>query len=107
MRFTKNEFNPDSKSTIGVEFATRSISFDKKVIKAQIWDTGKNGGAMSEYILTCVYMCVLYYDCVSIVFIVLISPSSIPLSLCPYISLSLCPSIPMSLCPFGSWPGTL
>ncbi len=39
MRFTKNEFNPDSKSTIGVEFATRSISFDKKVIKAQIWDT--------------------------------------------------------------------
>lgn len=39
MRFTKNEFNPDSKSTIGVEFATRSISFEKKVIKAQIWDT--------------------------------------------------------------------
>ena len=42
MRFTKNEFYPDSKSTIGVEFATRSISFDKKVIKAQIWDTGKD-----------------------------------------------------------------
>jgi Ras-related protein Rab-11A len=39
MRFTKNEFHPDSKSTIGVEFATRSITFDKKVIKAQIWDT--------------------------------------------------------------------
>lgn len=24
-RFTRNEFNPDSKTTIGVEFATRTI----------------------------------------------------------------------------------
>lgn len=38
-RFTKNEFNLESKSTIGVEFATRSINLDSKVIKAQIWDT--------------------------------------------------------------------
>ena len=38
-RFTRNEFNLDSKSTIGVEFATRSISVDAKTIKAQIWDT--------------------------------------------------------------------
>ncbi|XP_031129146.1 ras-related protein RABA1f-like [Ipomoea triloba] len=38
-RFTHNEFNQDSKSTIGVEFATRTIEVDKKVIKAQIWDT--------------------------------------------------------------------
>lgn len=38
-RFTRNEFNLESKSTIGVEFATRSISVDEKVIKAQIWDT--------------------------------------------------------------------
>ncbi|KAF3902045.1 hypothetical protein AA313_de0208139 [Arthrobotrys entomopaga] len=29
----------DSKSTIGVEFATRSIQVDAKTIKAQIWDT--------------------------------------------------------------------
>ncbi|KAF3912963.1 hypothetical protein ABW21_db0208177 [Orbilia brochopaga] len=29
----------DSKSTIGVEFATRSIQVDSKTIKAQIWDT--------------------------------------------------------------------
>ncbi|KAJ5670766.1 uncharacterized protein N7477_006129 [Penicillium maclennaniae] len=28
-----------SKSTIGVEFATRSIQVDSKTIKAQIWDT--------------------------------------------------------------------
>jgi Ras-related protein Rab-11A len=38
-RFTRNEFNLDSKSTIGVEFATRSIQIDNKTIKAQIWDT--------------------------------------------------------------------
>jgi Ras-related protein Rab-11A len=38
-RFTRNEFNLESKSTIGVEFATRSIQVDGKTIKAQIWDT--------------------------------------------------------------------
>ncbi|GBP14580.1 Ras-related protein Rab-11A [Eumeta japonica] len=38
-RFTRNEFNLESKSTIGVEFATRSIEVDGKTIKAQIWDT--------------------------------------------------------------------
>ncbi|KXN72676.1 ras-domain-containing protein [Conidiobolus coronatus NRRL 28638] len=38
-RFTRDEFNLDSKSTIGVEFATRSIQVDGKSIKAQIWDT--------------------------------------------------------------------
>lgn len=38
-RFTRNEFNLDSKSTIGVEFATRTVNVDDKTIKAQIWDT--------------------------------------------------------------------
>ncbi|XP_008777871.1 ras-related protein RIC2-like [Phoenix dactylifera] len=38
-RFTRNEFSLQSKSTIGVEFATRSLTVDSKVIKAQIWDT--------------------------------------------------------------------
>jgi len=38
-RFTRNEFNLESKSTIGVEFATRSIVVDGRRIKAQIWDT--------------------------------------------------------------------
>ncbi|ETS62871.1 hypothetical protein PaG_02629 [Moesziomyces aphidis] len=38
-RFTRNEFSLESKSTIGVEFATRSISVDGKTVKAQIWDT--------------------------------------------------------------------
>jgi small GTP-binding protein len=35
-RFTRNEFNLEYKSTVGVEFAT-SLK-DRKVIKAQIWD---------------------------------------------------------------------
>merc|ERR1712224_454009 len=38
-RFTRDEFNFDSKSTIGVEFATKSIETEGKRIKAQIWDT--------------------------------------------------------------------
>lgn len=38
-RFSKNEFSLDSKSTIGVEFATRSIRVEDKTIKGQIWDT--------------------------------------------------------------------
>ncbi|XP_028807803.1 ras-related protein RABA1f [Neltuma alba] len=38
-RFTKNEFSLESKSTIGVEFATRSVHVDDKIVKAQIWDT--------------------------------------------------------------------
>ncbi|RQM28791.1 hypothetical protein B5M09_008208 [Aphanomyces astaci] len=38
-RFTRNEFSLESKSTIGVEFATKSIQAEGKTIKAQIWDT--------------------------------------------------------------------
>lgn len=38
-RFTRNEFSLESKSTIGVEFAARSVNVDGKSIKAQIWDT--------------------------------------------------------------------
>ena len=46
-RFTRNEFNLESKSTIGVEFATKSIQVDAKTIKGrrqrecppQIFDT--------------------------------------------------------------------
>jgi Ras-related protein Rab-11A len=38
-RFTRNEFNLESKSTIGVEFATKSVQTEGKTIKAQIWDT--------------------------------------------------------------------
>lgn len=38
-RFTRDEFNLESKSTIGVEFATRTLEIDGKRVKAQIWDT--------------------------------------------------------------------
>ncbi|KAF7826219.1 ras-related protein RABA3 [Senna tora] len=38
-RFAKNEFCFDSKSTIGVEFQTRTVTINGKIIKAQIWDT--------------------------------------------------------------------
>ena len=39
-RFTRDEFSYDSKTTIGVEFATKNIPVDgNKVVKAQIWDT--------------------------------------------------------------------
>ncbi|TVU07604.1 hypothetical protein EJB05_40968, partial [Eragrostis curvula] len=38
-RFTRDEFCFDSKSTIGIEFQTRTVHIDRKRIKAQIWDT--------------------------------------------------------------------
>ncbi|EMS57636.1 Ras-related protein RABA1f [Triticum urartu] len=47
-RFTRNEFSLESKSTIGVEFATRSIRVDDKVVKAQIWDTAGQERCVSQ-----------------------------------------------------------
>ncbi|KAF5760535.1 putative small GTP-binding protein [Helianthus annuus] len=38
-RFARDEFYPNSKSTIGVEFQTQKIEVKGKEIKAQIWDT--------------------------------------------------------------------
>ncbi|RWV93934.1 hypothetical protein BHE74_00047516 [Ensete ventricosum] len=38
-RFTRNHFSLDSKSTIGVEFATRTLQVEGRMVKAQIWDT--------------------------------------------------------------------
>lgn len=38
-RFTRNEFSAESKSTIGVEFATRNVNIKGKMVRAQIWDT--------------------------------------------------------------------
>lgn len=53
-RFTRDEFNQNSKSTIGVEFATKVITVDGKQVKAQIWDTGGSSlvAAASIYGLT-------------------------------------------------------
>ena len=38
-RFTKNEFNPSMKSTIGVEFAARVVDVQGKKLKVSVWDT--------------------------------------------------------------------
>ena len=38
-RFSRNEFNLESKATIGVEFDTKRIEHEGEIIKAQIWDT--------------------------------------------------------------------
>ncbi|KAG4192494.1 hypothetical protein ERO13_A07G159800v2 [Gossypium hirsutum] len=38
-RFARNEFDNNSKATIGVEFQTQVVEIDGKEIKAQIWDT--------------------------------------------------------------------
>ncbi len=40
LRYTQDSYNPDMKSTIGVEFATRSVEVGGEKIKAQLWDTG-------------------------------------------------------------------
>ncbi|EEF29328.1 ras-related protein RABA5e [Ricinus communis] len=38
-RFARNEFDSNSKATIGVEFQTQVVDIEGKEIKAQIWDT--------------------------------------------------------------------
>ena len=39
LRYTKNQFNPDIRSTIGVEFGVKFIEIDNIKLKIQIWDT--------------------------------------------------------------------
>ncbi|KAL1309077.1 hypothetical protein HN51_051754 [Arachis hypogaea] len=38
-RFARNEFDTNSKATIGVEFQTQVVEIEGKEVKAQIWDT--------------------------------------------------------------------
>jgi Ras-related protein Rab-11A len=38
-RFLVDEFETESRATIGVEFATKTVRLASRVIKAQIWDT--------------------------------------------------------------------
>eukprot|EP00754_Rhynchopus_humris_P018339 Rhum_TRINITY_DN14599_c4_g1::Rhum_TRINITY_DN14599_c4_g1_i1::g.102061::m.102061/K07904/RAB11A; Ras-related protein Rab-11A len=38
-RYTADEFNVESPSTIGVEFMTKSMKTDNRDVKVQIWDT--------------------------------------------------------------------
>ena len=46
-RFTNNEFNFDTQSTIGVDFANKIINCKNKLIKTQIWDTAGQERYMS------------------------------------------------------------
>ena len=39
LRYTKNEFNADMRSTIGVEFGLKFLKIEDFQLKIQIWDT--------------------------------------------------------------------
>ena len=38
-KYLNNEFNPNSKATVGVEFGTINHTIENNVVKVQIWDT--------------------------------------------------------------------
>ena len=58
-RFAKNEFCFDSKSTIGVEFQTRTVTINGKVIKAQIWDTAGQERFITSLSLSFIHSCLI------------------------------------------------
>ena len=39
LKYLKNEFQQNTKATVGVEFGTKTVEIDNKKIKVQIWDT--------------------------------------------------------------------
>jgi Ras-related protein Rab-2A len=39
LQFTDNKFRNQHEITIGVEFGTKNIVIDGKVVKVQVWDT--------------------------------------------------------------------
>ena len=39
LRYTEDKFIGDHQCTLGVEFTTKEITFDDKILKLQIWDT--------------------------------------------------------------------
>ena len=38
-KYLSNEFDPDSKATVGVEFGTKDFKIEDNIVKVQIWDT--------------------------------------------------------------------
>ena len=38
-QFVSNQFTPDSKTTLGIEFSTKIVQVGGKIIKVQLWDT--------------------------------------------------------------------
>ena len=39
LRYLNKEFNQNTKATVGVEFGSKNITIDNKIVKGQIWDT--------------------------------------------------------------------
>jgi len=39
LRYTRNEFNPEFKATIGAEFATKTVQIEQRKVSVQAWDT--------------------------------------------------------------------
>ena len=63
-KYLRDEFDPNSKPTIGVEFATKQFTIEDNIIKTQIWDTA--GQERYRSITTSFYKgargCLLVYD---------------------------------------------
>ena len=38
-KYLSDEFDPDSKATVGVEFGTKNFKIENNIVKVQIWDT--------------------------------------------------------------------
>lgn len=39
LRYTRNQFNENHQTTLGVEYAARSVEVNGKIVRLQIWDT--------------------------------------------------------------------
>ena len=64
LKYLKNEFQQNTKATVGVEFGTKTVEIDNKKIKVQIWDTA--GQERYRSITSAYYKgakgCLLVYD---------------------------------------------
>ena len=59
LRFSINQFNPNYYSTIGVEFSTKTLTINNKILKIQVWDTAgqkKFLGITKNYFMFLLYM---------------------------------------------------
>jgi small GTP-binding protein len=62
LRYTKNQFDLETKTTIGVEFSTREINIEHTKYKYQIWDTSGQDQGLSTAYFRCVNICIIVYD---------------------------------------------
>jgi small GTP-binding protein len=63
-RFIRDEFNMDSKATIGVEFSAKNVVVQDKIIKVQVWDTAgqERFKALAKSYYRGAVGCLLVYD---------------------------------------------